>query len=146
MGARTQSIQSVDHIKSTDPPSTPTYAQATTYIRSSRSMVEPDPIVGVEPPPEGIPLPGQGIGTLPSRLDELPSANVTGFCIINSRGIGSLDLLDLNSTIVINLLVFVFLLLVFERCRHIKSVYFPRYEYVHSTGLIGPHMCTSELV
>ena len=41
----------------------------------------------------------------------------------------SLDLVDLSSTIYINLVVFFFLLLVFERMRHRKSVYFPRDEW-----------------
>jgi uncharacterized membrane protein len=44
--------------------------------------------------------------------------------------------MDLSNTIVINLLVFVFLLLVFERMRHMKSVYFPRDEWcVGDSGL-----------
>ena len=41
----------------------------------------------------------------------------------------SLDLVDLSSTIYINLVVFFFLLLVFERMRHRKSVYFTRDEW-----------------
>jgi hypothetical protein len=56
---------------------------------------------------------------------------------VHTRPNSSLDLLDLSNTIIINLLVFVFLLLVFERMRHKKSVYFPRDEWcVHALEFV----------
>ncbi len=55
-------------------------------------------------------------------------------CTLNS----SLDLLDLSNTIIFNLLVFVVLLLVFERMRHKKSVYFPRDEWCVALDLLLP--------
>lgn len=71
--------------------------------------------------------PGPVVDPLPNL--EVPTTDVTGFCTINERGIGSLNLLDLSNTIIINLIVFVFLLLVFERMRGKRSVYFCRDEW-----------------
>jgi hypothetical protein len=52
--------------------------------------------------------------------------NVTAYCTIQDEPIGQLSFVDVGYTLLLNLIVFLSLLVVFEKMRHKRSVYYSR--------------------